>query len=79
MIPVSSVEARDRGYEVDEVASIELAEEAAREAAKSIPIVEEVIGSPPNSTTTLRSARAIDDETTFADKFLAFCQKYEQH
>ncbi len=61
---ISSTEARKRGYDPSEVARIEKAEEGQREADELIRVIDRVFTSIPRPTTTLRVARALDDEWT---------------
>jgi hypothetical protein len=59
---ISSAEARQRGYDPGEVARIALAEEGKREADVLARMIDQVFISIPVPSTTLRVARALDDE-----------------
>jgi hypothetical protein len=59
---ISSTEARERGYDPAEIARIEQDEEGRREADALRKLVDQTFASIPKPTTTLRVARALDDE-----------------
>lgn len=61
---ISSTEARERGYDPSEIARIEQAEEGQREAEELRQIIDQVFASSKKPATTLRVARALDDEWT---------------
>ena len=61
---ISSTEARERGYDPSEVARIEQAEAGQREAGELRKLIDRTFTSIPKPETTLRVARALDDEWT---------------
>jgi hypothetical protein len=59
---ITSAEARQRGYDPDEIARIELDEEGKREADDLVRMIDRVFISIPVPSITLRVARALDDQ-----------------
>lgn len=65
---ISSAEARQRGYDPNEIARIELEEEGKLEADDLVRIIDRVFISIPKPLITLRVARALDDEWNISDE-----------
>lgn len=65
---ISSAEARQRGYDPQEIARIEWAEKGRLEANDLMRTIDRVFTSPPVPLITLRVARALDDEWNVSDE-----------
>jgi hypothetical protein len=74
---ITSAEARLRGYDPAEVARIKLAEEANREAAELILLIDQAFVSIPKPRITLRVAHALDDEWIVSDERMAELAKQD--